>query len=869
MEEAVSTFLVDSSRVKPQPQFSRFYGWVGSVQLSSDRWTLVDVDVKSHMDFMYKDDSDKSRFIWRSAHSIAVQSQQQLPQRLPATFSDELDVYQIVDFELPGFARLMPTDCRLRILPGSNSEYVRLPVENWDSIAYRYVPSGELVSYYYDVPITERCLEWPSQAADWPTRHRPFGWPDDPTVHQVVASGCDLIHRRRHVCGSVHESNAPPWNFIFPDAEAILLNTWTPTQQTVYHVLSLIVRREFDQYRCVDGYRMVCVQVLKTLMMWVSEVRGVGCWWTRSSVVRTCALVMQLLMQRYERQSCDGYFIMRANMLECPRTQSVIRRMKQFVDVDYVTCWILNNYVCQCLKLCPRSALRLPNGADSLTYESVKSSMKAAVEWRSQRAWAENLRNTDMIMLQLPLEIGKAKRKMSLKSIASWRKDFLEVDQRFDGYFVSVICLTMTTELKETSSAVPDDVCDIVAAMVTSIDKCNKMSVVQKSDRFLLKKAMYLLRLSWQISCHVTSSILQVLARAYLRRAQKIKPKTAYKNSTFLLTNVYLAVFYFVAGRHEAAENRCKRVTSLNNHTTCNLAEGHHLLSIDNGTDVVSGAILLYHFLQTAALSLPREKGFPRVDVFSADLLVRYLLFVIRSASGKKAVTSYLFRHYIRHLRKTRTLYSGDMMLCYLVSCQKTNLTCNLDKTKRLSSAVRFNAKELRQLLVDFAFEKIAQFQQLVHHSPENVIPETIVTAMLDYHRGHDNHCFRLSKRIANCWWDTADFGIMPVYGCMTHLLDVDLASLVGVYSIAGQHHCGYVMHKTLTLYLLVQSQLRMLTASTNGSISDVLEQLQTYVLKRLGSFYEQRFDMAVMQFIYRKAIIHTQRHFAVGGMQK
>jgi hypothetical protein len=83
----------------------------------------------------------------------------------------------------------------------------------------------------------------------------------------------------------------------------------------------------------------------------------------------------------------------------------------------------------------------------------------------------------------------------------SWRKDFFGIDQRFDGYFTSVVCLAMVSAIKENISSVPDDVCDIVAAMVTGIEKSNKMSVVKKSDTFLLKKATYLLRLSWQSSC--------------------------------------------------------------------------------------------------------------------------------------------------------------------------------------------------------------------------------------------------------------------------------------------------------------------------------------------------------------------------------
>jgi len=53
-----------------------------------------------------------------------------------------------------------------------------------------------------DVVFSIRCLSWPSQAADWPTRHRNYDWPDSVTVDRVVSNDCDAVgvaHRRcRH-----------------------------------------------------------------------------------------------------------------------------------------------------------------------------------------------------------------------------------------------------------------------------------------------------------------------------------------------------------------------------------------------------------------------------------------------------------------------------------------------------------------------------------------------------------------------------------------------------------------------------------------------------------------------------------------------
>jgi len=45
-----------------------------------------------------------------------------------------------------------------------------------------------------------RCLMWPSQAADWPTRHRNYNWPDSATLDRVVSNGCDVVPVAHRQC---------------------------------------------------------------------------------------------------------------------------------------------------------------------------------------------------------------------------------------------------------------------------------------------------------------------------------------------------------------------------------------------------------------------------------------------------------------------------------------------------------------------------------------------------------------------------------------------------------------------------------------------------------------------------------------------
>ena len=51
-----------------------------------------------------------------------------------------------------------------------------------------------------DIVRCVRCLMWPSQAADWPTRHRIYDWPDSATVDRVVSNGCDVVGVAHRQC---------------------------------------------------------------------------------------------------------------------------------------------------------------------------------------------------------------------------------------------------------------------------------------------------------------------------------------------------------------------------------------------------------------------------------------------------------------------------------------------------------------------------------------------------------------------------------------------------------------------------------------------------------------------------------------------
>ena len=138
-----------------------------------------DIDVMSH-----------------NSTQLAIPRGQSLPTELPAEFHNWVNVFEIIDSHVPGYVYL-----ELRYLLSECDDEVKYNAEEYDGGSYlsnrRYsandsnihgpavfqVQPGHMLSC--DNVRCVRCLSWPPQAADWPTRHIIYGWPDSVTVDHV------------------------------------------------------------------------------------------------------------------------------------------------------------------------------------------------------------------------------------------------------------------------------------------------------------------------------------------------------------------------------------------------------------------------------------------------------------------------------------------------------------------------------------------------------------------------------------------------------------------------------------------------------------------------------------------------------------
>jgi len=140
---------------------------------------------------------------------------------LPAEFHNNVQVFEIIDDGyFPGYVYLV-----LRYLLRKCSDGVKA-TEFEDERLFLSHPKYVIrqsfeVDEVDDVPCL-RCLVWLTQAADWPTRHRKYGWPDSATVDHVVRNGCDVVAIAHRQCRQDEWMSEHQWRLSFSRAEIAL-----------------------------------------------------------------------------------------------------------------------------------------------------------------------------------------------------------------------------------------------------------------------------------------------------------------------------------------------------------------------------------------------------------------------------------------------------------------------------------------------------------------------------------------------------------------------------------------------------------------------------------------------------------------------
>ena len=161
-----------------------------------------------------------------------------------------------------------------------------------------------------------RCLLWPPQAADWPTRHRNYDWPDSATVDRVVSNGCDVVQVAHCQCRQDEWMKQNQRRLSFSRAEIVLINSWRPEQQIVYHMLRYFVKSQgLTDITDNTGTKILSNYILKTLMLWACELKPISWWIDNLNAIRIVDLLHTLAV-RLTGARCQHYFINNCNLMD-------------------------------------------------------------------------------------------------------------------------------------------------------------------------------------------------------------------------------------------------------------------------------------------------------------------------------------------------------------------------------------------------------------------------------------------------------------------------------------------------------------------------------------------------------------------------
>jgi len=202
------------------------------------------------------------------------------PTQLPAEFHNYVEVWEIIDSRLPGYVylelRYLLTKC------SDDDNYNAVECDRGQYLSHATYsdgadihgpavlsPSPDESLLSTDTLACVHCLSWPPQAADWPTGHRNYGWPDSATLDRVVSDGCDVVGVAHRQCKQHEWMGKLQWRLSFSRAEIVLINSWMPVQQIVYHMLRYFMKNTKQLTDCADnsGAGTLSNYHIKTLML--------------------------------------------------------------------------------------------------------------------------------------------------------------------------------------------------------------------------------------------------------------------------------------------------------------------------------------------------------------------------------------------------------------------------------------------------------------------------------------------------------------------------------------------------------------------------------------------------------------------------
>jgi len=757
LDEIVTEFLLNTCRLRPKlskctAEAAVSCAWLLAPQHPVDEaeTDLIPLTTGSVAEFyiepMFPHIGDID-VMFHGSTLLAIPAGHPPPTQLPAEIHNYVKVFQIVDSHLPGYVylqlRCLLTECVDDAKYNAvEHEGQRLYLSNRcygdgshiHGPAHLAVRQGSLLSV--DCVVCVRCLVWPLQAADWSRRHRNYDWPDSATVDRVVSNGCDVVpvaHRqcRQHEWMSTHQ-----WRLSFSRAEIVLLNSWMPVQQIVYHMLRVFMKTE----RLTDsadnsGAGKLNNYHIKTLMLWACELKPKS-WWTNDlNLVRICVQLLHTLADWLTDARCQHYFINNCNLIDNSFNVTNIGHLAS-IDKRWLSMWFTENYIRKCSQMCPYNISRLFD--DASTCIQLQNAVTEIVAWRLNNSLLESWQVCVFAEDLIPVVL----RPLNARSCVYWMNELAKVDSRLSVYFTALAFLRVAA--RSLRHGLSDELMDILATLLGQFI-CGRRYSNNFTSSLLLDTAAKLMKVVANKSLSTVQLIEIELSKAYLYRALRCKDSDS--DSIYFLANVYLAVLYYTTGQYQTAIDHCTLVTRSQDHSQCSshVVQGELLPKIDDDIDNVLGLAVLYQHVRTAALNQRQPQ---HVSVFTTDVFAYYLHIKYISADMcdrfMQTSSTDKFKRYEMCISDTPQLFISDVLLFVSLS----GLLKQKSQEPIIIPTVH-NVSDLTELLQKSALGHLTTFSQLQARDFGSVA--TIVTtdfeALYAYKRGDYQQCLQLSTQ--------------------------------------------------------------------------------------------------------------------------
>jgi len=760
---------------------------------------------------------------------LAIPQGHQPPTQLPAEFSNYVKVHEIVDSHLPGYVylklRYLLTKCVEDdkynfLLVYDNEVYLlnRIAVRNNATIHGPALTSRSSSYLSVDAVPCVRCLLWPTQAADWPTRRRNYSWPDSATVDHVVNNGCDVVGVTHHQCRQDEWMSKYQWRLSFSRAEIVLLNSWMPVQQIAYHMLrffmktkQLIDSTDNSDRAAVNNYH------IKTLMLWTSELKPRS-WWTENlNLVKICVELLHILSVCLTDRYCPHYFINNCNLVNYCQKLGMVASDLMTLDEANLSVWFVHKYLEKCAQLCPNYVLHLFAHVSNIS--ELQNAVLVITKFRLHTS-----------LYDLWYRVQGVKFHLSMVCIQQ------ELTVQSYVYMMELIKWNRSLGLSEYSSAFAllhvsykilrngfnDNLIDILLTILRQSNDAQHYSKQHHSVLYL-NKAAKLMKVTTNKLMSATQLISVELCKVCLRRALRYKDLDS--DSIYCLANVYLAVLCYITGQYQMAIDHCTFVTRSQDHSQCSshVVQGELLPKIDDDIDTALGLVVFYQYVLSTTLNQQKLRQY--VCEFTTEMLAYHLhcrLVSHKMLPGHRNVINEVYKRYAKYISESHQLFIGDVLvltLRHLRFAFTESVSSEPVSGKRGRSAFSetdLNTSELVELLQQSAVEHLTTSRQLEEQqfSSMTTIVTTDFEALYAYKHGDYQRCLQLSTQNVHTLSYAAFTIDVLTPPELIPLLDDDIVSLTALMHIVNPcmedigKYC--ITQLTLSLYLMIQCQLQL-----------------------------------------------------------